>query len=69
LTRKRRRVGAALLREALEASPHRAEATLDGAWERVVQRHAAARRSDHLCDASAHLPGTHDENMLEHHGA
>jgi len=63
------RVCATLLREALEASPHRSETALDRPRKRIVQRHAAARCGDHLRDASAHLPGADDENMLEHHGA
>ena len=62
-------VGAALLRELLEALPHRREPALGRARERVVERDAAARRGDDLRDPAAHLPGADDEDVLEVHGA
>jgi len=61
-------VHTALLRELLEAAPHRPEPALDRARERVVQGHPPPRGGYDLGDAGAHLPGTDDEGVLELHG-
>ena len=61
--------GSALLLELREALAHRLERALGRAGLRVVERDAASRARDDLCDATAHLPGTDDENVLEAHSA
>ena len=60
-------IGAALLRELLEALAHRREAALGRAGVRVVERDAAAGGRDDLRDAAAHLARADDENVLEVH--
>ena len=59
------RVGAALLGEPAEALPHRAEAALDRAGVRIVERDPPAGAGDDLGDAAAHLAGADDEDVLE----
>ena len=62
-------VGAALLRELLEALAHRREAALGRAGIRVVERDVAAGSRDDLRDPAAHLARSHDEDVLEIHAA
>ena len=60
-------VGAALLRELLEALAHGGEPAVGRARRGVVERDAAAGRRDDLRDAAAHLSRADDEYVLEVH--
>ena len=62
-------VGAALLRELLEALAHRGEPPLGRTGIRVVERDVAAGGGDDLRDPAAHLARADDEDVLEIHAA
>ena len=57
----------ALLGEPGEALLHGSERPLDGTGSLVVQRHAAPGGRHHLRDPASHLPGPHDQHVLELH--
>src|SRR5438105_2185400 len=59
------RIGAALLRQPLEALAHRRQPALGGARKRIVDRHASSRHGDDLRNAAAHLPRADDQDVLE----
>ena len=62
-------VGAALLRELLEARAHGREPALGRPGSGVVERDAPPRGRDDLRDPAAHLAGPDDEDVLEVHAA